>query len=111
MRAKKEFPKIRVAASVDPRLKAEVWDLLENKSAFVEICLQEAVNILEWHLLKKSDPKSYYDTSEKTVDGLAEEFNRLHRNDKPNLAKKGLIKKVDGKWIETTSQSPVDSWL
>ncbi len=107
---KTDTPKIRVSASIDPKLKKDVWDLLENKSEFVEICLREAVNILEWHYLKLEDPTNYYDVPKGEVGELADRFNKTYKNDIANQAKKGLIKKVNGRWQETNSAQNQENW-
>lgn len=102
--------KIRVSASITPEHK-EKWDLLENKSAFVEICIDNMVDIIHLHLLKKEDPETYDSAELAPLDDLAVEFNKKYKNNKMNRAKKGLIKKENGKWVETNSQPTVDNWL
>ncbi len=103
--------KTRVSASVDPQLKEKTWDLLENKSAFLEICLNDMVQILAWHEMKIADPETYHNTATVPLEELAVEFNKKYKNNKMNRAKKGLIKKENGKWVETNSQPTVDNWL
>lgn len=102
--------KIRVSASITPRHK-EDWDRLENKSAFVEICIDNMVDIIHLDLLKKEDPETYDQATLAPLDDLAVEFNKRYKNNKMNRAKKGLIKKENGKWVEINSQPTVDNWL
>lgn len=38
----------------------EIWKTLENKSEFVQLCLDNAVDIMTWDILKKEDPETFH---------------------------------------------------
>jgi hypothetical protein len=38
----------------------KIWNDLENKSEFVQLCLENAVDIMTWDILKKEDPETFH---------------------------------------------------
>lgn len=61
---------------------------MENKSAFVQLCLDNAIDIMTWDILKKEDPNLYKGTGDgQTTDDVVPEFNKYHPLD-PLTAKR-----------------------
>ena len=52
----------------------KIWEQIENKSAFVNLALEDAVGIMTWAILKKQDPKKYHVT-EDPFEEVVGEFN------------------------------------
>jgi hypothetical protein len=42
-----------------PKRHIKLWNELENKSAFVQIALDDAIGIMTWALLRKRNPEKY----------------------------------------------------
>lgn len=42
-----------------PKKHRKMWDMIENKSAFVQLCLGDSVGIMTWGILHKRDPDTY----------------------------------------------------
>ena len=100
--------KIRVSASIDPKMK-KIWDSLDNKSAFVRICLENMPTTLTWHYLKEIAPEHYKDP-EVDFDNLRKEFNKYHKVNFLNQVKQKKVIKVDGVWREIDSNQRVENW-
>jgi len=100
--------KVKVCCSIDSEKKKKIWDNFENKSAFIEICLDNAVDILYWDSLKKAAPEHYQPKDDLTFKDLVKDFNRKNTLNFLNQAKKGLIVKEDGEWRRTNSQKKAE---
>lgn len=44
-----------------PNKQLKVFVMLENPAAFMKLCIDNAAGIMAWDILKKRDPKKYYD--------------------------------------------------
>lgn len=64
----------------------EVWEQLENRSAFVRMALQDAVGIMTWAILKQKEPEKYK-IKERPIEEVVEEFNDTFPTD-PLTAKR-----------------------
>jgi hypothetical protein len=76
------------------------WDEIENKSAFLQLCIDNAVDIMAWDILKKADPEQYDIPQEKPYEEIVEEFNAKHPLDP--LTAKRLGKNTNGPKPEPT---------
>lgn len=47
-----------VGASIGPKHR-KIWDQIENKSAFLQLCLEGASSIMAWAILRDRDPDKY----------------------------------------------------
>ena len=54
----------------------KIYQQLENKSAFFQLALHEAVGVIQWALMKKAQPEKYYDTG--NVEELIPQFNETY---------------------------------
>jgi hypothetical protein len=62
-----------------PKRYRKVWDEIENKSAFVQLTLDDIVGIMTWAILKKEDPAKYHTSiDEKPIAEVLPDFNRLY---------------------------------
>ena len=65
-----------------------MWRDLENNSAFVQLCLDNAVDIMTWAILKKERPDLYKGTGDgKTPEEVIPQFNKYYPLD-PLTAKR-----------------------
>lgn len=70
-----------------PKRYLKDWHELENKSAFVQLCLDDMVGIMAWAILKKSDPEKYTRPIDKNPPpNLTQDFNKAYPLD--SLTKK-----------------------
>lgn len=51
-----------------PEVALKVYDQLENKSAFLQLALKDAVGIMQWAIMKEREPQTYKDTDVKFED-------------------------------------------
>jgi hypothetical protein len=90
----------------------ETYKMIENKSRFFQIALDEAVGIMTWALLKKKDPKKYYDTH-RPLEEVASEFNDwfpAERMTKIRMEKAKEKERVDKEKWHKTSAPKQDLW-
>lgn len=77
---KKELPATRVNVYLrGPQL--EVRKMIENNSAFIQICYDNAADIMAWAILKNVDPKKYHPIHELDEPGLVDNFNKKYPAD------------------------------
>lgn len=57
-----------------PERHFKIWSMLENKSKFLQIALNDATGVMAWGILHERDPKQFY-SPEKIEDTLPE-FNK-----------------------------------
>lgn len=79
---------------------AKLWKELENKSNFIQICLDNATDIMAWAILKDVDPKKYKVHHDKSSEQIQKEFNEKYPPDK--LTAKRLKKP----WKEPSPKLP-----
>lgn len=78
------------------------WDELENKSAFLQLCIDDMIGIMAWGILKKTDPEKYTRPIDKNPPkNLKQDFNKAYPLDP--LTKKRIQK---GKTDECKTPSP-----
>lgn len=65
---------------------------IENFSAFIQICLEQAPDIMAFALLHKIDPKKYYH-NRYNVDNVVEKFNDEYPLDPLTAARQGKQKR------------------
>lgn len=80
-----------------PPAHLEIRQDIENFSAFVQICLEQAPDIMAWAILRDVDPKKY--RPRKTMDEVKDEFNKKFPLDE-------LTQKRQGKWQGPSQKIP-----
>lgn len=55
----------------------KLWNDLRNKSAFVQLCLENAAAIMAWDILRKKNPEKYQDHNPPVEESI-DEYNALH---------------------------------
>lgn len=78
----------------------KLWKEIENKSNFIQICLDNATDIMAWAILKDVDPKKYKVEHDKTPEEITEEFNKKYP---PNELTAKRLKKT---WKEPSPKLP-----
>jgi hypothetical protein len=81
-------PGRRISAWVRSR-NFKMWDDIENKSAFLQLCIDNAVDIMAWDILKKSDPDIYHVEHQQPVEEIVAQFNENHPLNDLTLKRKG----------------------
>jgi hypothetical protein len=79
-------PGRRISAWVRAR-NFDMWDQIENKSAFLQLCIDNAIDIMAWDILKKADPETYHVEHRASVEEIVGAFNEKHPLD-PLTAKR-----------------------
>lgn len=59
----------------------EVRKMIDNNSAFIQMCYDNAADIMAWAILKKVDPKKYHPLHKLDEPGLVKEFNKRYPAD------------------------------
>lgn len=78
---------------------AQTWKELRNKSAFVNLALEQAAGIMAWDMLKRQAPEKYQDTNP-PMEELIDDYNQLHPLDRLTQARK------DKQWPKNSATSP-----
>lgn len=92
-----------------PKRYRKSWDELENKSAFVQLCLDDMIGIMMWAILKKEDPEKYHrKTDDNPPPHLTENFNKAYPLDP--MTKKRMQKGKKQTWPQTPSPNRQELW-
>lgn len=67
----------------------KMWDEIENKSAFLQLCIDNAIDIMAWDILKKMDAKTYHVEHKQPVEEILADFNKNHPLDPLTAKRKG----------------------
>lgn len=78
----------------------EIWEQLENRSAFVRMALEDAVGIMTWAILKKENPEKYK-LKERPIEEVVEEFNGTFPSDPLTATRLGKQT-----WQESSPKKP-----
>lgn len=70
---------------------------IENYSAFSQICLDNAADIMAWAILQDVDPKTYH--NDKKLEDVVDEFNQKYPLDE-------LTQKRMGTWHKSSPKIP-----
>jgi len=89
----------RVNVYIPPGL-LEMHGLIENFSAFVQIALEQAPDIMAFAILHEKDPKKYH--YRRTIDEVIDQFNEQYPQDE-------LTQKRNGTWPKN-SQPTQELW-
>lgn len=65
----------------------EIYDSLDNKSAFLRMALKQAAGIITWALMQQQDPEKYALDETPTAEEIAA-FNKVFPADKLTQAKR-----------------------
>jgi hypothetical protein len=95
-RPKPEVSGKRVGIYLPPQ-SLQIADQIENLSGFVQICLEQAPDIMAWAILNRADPKKYH--ARKKMDEVVEEYNEKFPLDP-------LTQKRQGKWQDPSQKLP-----
>jgi hypothetical protein len=77
----------------------DIYHQIENKSAFFQIALREAVGVMTWALMKEAEPEKYYNTVK--LEDVIDDYNVAHPVDP--LTKARQEKK---NWRESSQKKP-----
>ena len=86
-----------------PTKQLEIARQIENFSAFVQICIDQAPDIMAWAILNKSDPKKYH--ARKKLEDVIEDFNEEFPMDPDNPLTK-INKERQGTWQTSSPKIP-----
>lgn len=75
----------------------EIAGQIENLSGFLQICLDQASDIMAWAILNKADPKKYH--ARKKLNEVIDEYNEKFPLDP-------LTQKRQGKWQDPSQKIP-----
>lgn len=75
----------------------DMADQIENLSGFLQICLDQAPDIMAWAILNRHDPKKYH--PRKKMEEVVEEFNE-------KFPLNPLTQKRQGKWRDPSVKIP-----
>lgn len=78
----------RISAWI-PSRNRKIFDEIENKSAFIQLALDNAIDIMAWDILKRADPEKYHINRAKPDEQIIEEFNVLNPLDPLTAKRKG----------------------
>lgn len=93
----KKKPSVRANVYI-PETHLPIAREIENFSAFVQICLEQAEDIMAFAILHNIDPKKYHHNRYK-LENTVEQFNEKYPLDP-------LTQKRQGKWQEPSAKLP-----
>lgn len=76
-----------------PHRQHKIWHQIENKSKFIQLCLDDAAGIMAWQIYKE---KERLKVTEKPLESVIEEYNKTFPLDP--LTKKRLKKEPEEEW-------------
>lgn len=76
---------------------------IENFSAFLDICLEQAPDIMAWAILNRADPKKYHARAK--IEDVVGEFNEKFPMD-PNNPLTEVTQKRQGVWPKNSPKKP-----
>ena len=76
-----------------------MYNMLENKSKFLQIALDDAIGIMTWALMREKHPEQYK-ANVKPVDEVVPEFNARFPIDRLSASRK------DVSWPENSAKNP-----
>lgn len=56
----------------------KMYNAIENKSEFINIALEAAIDIMAWDILKKMEPDVYKVERKQPVEEIIDDFNKKH---------------------------------
>jgi len=84
-----------------PKQYRKTWDSIENRSQFIQLCLDDCIGIMTWAILKKSDPEKYTRPIDKNPPpNLTDDFNKEFPLDP--MTKKRIQRKKTNTWKDTS---------
>lgn len=78
----------------------QIWKEIENKSNFLQLCLDNASDIMAWGILRDIDPKKYKITHKQSDEEIMTEFN------KKNPTNELTAKRQHKKWQKNSPTLP-----